>query len=732
MKTTTPPCPEPVELEQLLAGSLSDGRQQECMSHLEACSCCQSKLENIATDGTNLPQVVQSLHQAEPAATSAYWPVLEALDTPSAQVVASTPIVRSHNVSLSFLQPATDTAYLGRLAHFDVMRIIGRGGMGLVLEAFDTRLQRNVAIKVLDPDLASDETAGQRFCREARAAASITHENVVAVHQVEKAAGDGLPYLVMQLVAGETLEQRLTSIKTLPVLEIVRIGMQAAHGLAAAHAQGLIHRDIKPSNILLEPPHDRVLLTDFGLARVSEDVKLTRTGFVTGTPLYMAPEQALGAEADPRSDLFSLGAILYEMCAGQPPFNGNSTLAIMRQIAEAKHRPLRELNPQVPEWLSETIDRLLAKKADDRFQSAIHLAELLDFQWALMKTTSDDVPTVCVIEKRKRTIRNRWIAAIGAVVFLGIGLLAGMALVPYGTASLEAISTAEPMSVLTANAGAVWSVAFDPSSPTVAMAVEDGTVRLWDLPTRSVTETINAHRGNIWSVQFAPSGDTFATAGDEGAIHLWRLSQATPQATFERPNAVRGLTFSHDGQRLFSGDRAGGVRVWSIETMKPIAEAQSPSGVYAVAVSANDKTLATAGSDKVVRLWNAATLSQRLLLEGHSGPVYSLSFHPDGKRLASAGWDKTVRLWDVDSGGLVKSWHGHDGDIWGIAFSPDGSRLATGGTDGAVKVWNAATGELIATYLGHKTGVHTVAFNRDGSLLASGGRDGSVRIWQQP
>ena len=124
--------------------------------------------------------------------------------------------------------------------------------------------------------------------------------------------------------------------------------MQAAHGLAAAHAQGLIHRDIKPGNILLEPPHDRVKLTDFGLARVAEDVKLTRTGFVSGTPLYMAPEQALGEEADPRSDLFSLGAILYEMCAGQPPFTGNSALAILKQITEAKHRPLRELNPAVP------------------------------------------------------------------------------------------------------------------------------------------------------------------------------------------------------------------------------------------------------------------------------------------------------------------------------------------------------------------------------------------------
>ncbi|OYV84688.1 MAG: serine/threonine protein kinase, partial [Planctomycetia bacterium 21-64-5] len=178
------------------------------------------------------------------------------------------------------------------------MRVVGRGGMGVVLEAFDSRLHRNVAVKVLDPELAGDDIARQRFCREARAAASITHENVVAVHQVEKSGEGGLPYMVMQLVSGESLEGRLQRQSPLPIGEVVRIGMQAAHGLEAAHAQGLIHRDIKPGNILLESPHDRVKLTDFGLARATHDVKLTQSGFVSGTPLYMSPEQVMGQEAD--------------------------------------------------------------------------------------------------------------------------------------------------------------------------------------------------------------------------------------------------------------------------------------------------------------------------------------------------------------------------------------------------------------------------------------------------
>ena len=610
------------------------------------------------------------------------------------------------------------------------MRVLGRGGMGLVLEAFDSRLQRNVALKILDPELLGDEISRQRFCREARAAASITHENVVAVHQVEKSGDEGLPYLVMQLIAGESLEQRLAREKKLPLREIVRIGMQAAQGLAAAHAQGLIHRDIKPGNILLESPHDRVKLTDFGLARAVEDVKLTHTGFVSGTPLYMAPEQAMGEATDHRSDIFSLGAVLYEMCAGQPPFVGNSSLAILKQIAEVRHRPLRELNPAVPEWLATTIDRLLAKKPADRIQSSAHLAELFEFEWALMRTSTEDVPTVCQIEAKKRTRRNLWIATAIGSTFLTFGLLAGMFLSGRGGLGGEAVSHAEPVAVLSANAGAVWSVSFDPTSDTVAMAVEDGTVRLWDLPTKSIKTTINAHRGNIWSSRFSPAGELLATAGDDGLIKLWKSSQVEPLKTFAHRNAVRGLAFAPDGQTLFAGDREGGLRVWSLDATEPLVETQQPGAVYAVAVSPSGEMLATAGSDKVVRLWNAESLTQKLPLEGHTGPVYGLSFDRDGRRLASVGWDKTVRIWDTASGLVVNSWQGHDGDIWGVAYSPDGTKLATGGTDGALKLWTAETGKLLATYLGHKTGIHTVGFNEDGSLLASGGRDGNVRVWR--
>lgn len=732
MNITT--CPQPEELQQLIEGSLSGERVQECTQHMDSCECCQAKLEVLATGGSNLSQIVNHAYEVEPVASSAYWPALKELDADLDVTYVPRSTTRSAEVSLQFLQPATDPAYLGRLAHFDVMRILGRGGMGVVLEAFDSKLQRHVALKVLDPDYADDELARQRFCREARAAASITHENVVAVYQVEKSAGDhNLPYLVMQLISGESLEQRLTREKKLPLREIVRIAMEASHGLVAAHAQGLIHRDIKPGNILLEQPGDHVKLTDFGLARLADDLKLTKTGFVTGTPLYMAPEQAMGDEADYRSDLFSFGAILYEMCAGEPPFAGNSALAILRQIAEVKHRPLREVNPEIPDWLARTIDQLLEKKPEDRIQAASHLAELLDYEWALMRTNSEDVPVVCQIEMRKRTRRNRRIAlAIGAV-FLTLGLLAGMLLSGgrKGESKPAPVSSAKPIATLSANSGAVWSVAFTPDGKSVAMSVEDGSVRIWDVAKESVIMTLpNAHRANIWTLKFSGDGKMLATAGDDGLIKVWEPPKSEPIETFENSNSVRGLAVCKVQGRFYSCGKEGNIRVWKKGEAEPILEKNQPGAVHAIALSPDFSTLATAGSDKIVRLWNAEDLSIKLLLEGHKGPIYGLSFSPDGRRLASSGWDKSVHIWDTASGQQVTNWTAHMGDVWSVAYSPDGTKLATGGSEGAVKVWDAKTGDLISTFLGHDNAVHTVTFSKDGTMIASGGRDGAVRVWK--
>jgi hypothetical protein len=286
-----------------------------------------------------------------------------------------------------FLRPTDRPDLLGTLGRYEVQVVLGQGGMGIVFRAFDPALDRLVAIKVLAPRVAVSAAARRRFAREAQAAAAVRHEYVVAVHGVHEA--DGLPYLVMQYVAGESLQERLNRTGPLDVAEVVRIGYETASGLAAAHAEGLVHRDIKPANILLaagglasspdaKPPAAVVRISDFGLARAVDAVGLTQSGVVAGTPEYMSPEQACAESVDQRSDLFSLGSVLYACCTGRPPFRGGTAVEVLRRVRDAAPPPLRQQNPDVPAWLEALITRLLARDPADRFQSAAEVAELLD------------------------------------------------------------------------------------------------------------------------------------------------------------------------------------------------------------------------------------------------------------------------------------------------------------------------------------------------------------------
>ena len=311
-------------------------------------------------------------------------------------------VSHADGLRLEFLSPSDDPTKLGRLGPYEIVKVIGRGGMGIVLKGFDAALNRHVAIKVLAPQWMHSTAARHRFAREAQAAAAVVHEHVIAIYAVDSA--NEVPYLVMPFIDGISLQDRIdrasatgsASAKSatgfqckpvplaMPVIngplelkQILRIGIQIADGLAAAHAQGLVHRDIKPANILLENGVERVLITDFGLARAVDDASFTRSCFIAGTPEYMAPEQANGEFVDHRIDLFSLGSVMYAMCTGQSPFRRETTMAVLRQICEGTPRPIREINPKIPKWLERIIARLHAKNPAERFQSAGEVAELL-------------------------------------------------------------------------------------------------------------------------------------------------------------------------------------------------------------------------------------------------------------------------------------------------------------------------------------------------------------------
>ncbi|APZ95491.1 serine/threonine-protein kinase [Fuerstiella marisgermanici] len=297
-------------------------------------------------------------------------------------------------ISLSFLKPIDKDGCLGAIGPYEVLEVIGRGGMGLVLRAVDLKLNRVVAVKVLLPELAANPNARRRFLREAQAAAAVSHPHVVTIHAVEEAkdADDGTstpPFLVMECVVGQSLQQKLDNVGSLRLAETLRISRQIGEGLAAAHKQGLIHRDIKPANILLENGVERVKITDFGLARAIDDITVTRTGEVSGTPQYMSPEQAGGERVDHRSDLFSLGCVMYAMCTGHSPFRGDSLAHVIKRVTQDTPRPIAEQNAEVPPWLVQIIDCLLQKNADERFQSAEGLVAILDQHLARIQQPTD-------------------------------------------------------------------------------------------------------------------------------------------------------------------------------------------------------------------------------------------------------------------------------------------------------------------------------------------------------
>jgi serine/threonine protein kinase len=427
-------CPEMECWEALFRDALPPGERERCERHLDSCPRCQECLDRPEEFGESLRQRARRVGDPTVAPPDPAWGrFVERM----LGVRAAAPTAVGAPADLYFLRPADRPGCLGTLGPYVVERVIGQGGMGVVLKASDPALHRSVAIKVLAAAVAGSATARQRFKREAQAAAAVCHEHIIAVHGVHEA--DGLPYLVMQYVAGESLQQRLDRAGPLEVVEVVRIGLQAASGLAAAHAQGLIHRDVKPANILLEDGLARVKITDFGLARTADDAGLTRAGVVAGTPEYMAPEQARGEQVDPRADLFALGSVLYACCTGHPPFRASTPLAVLRQVSDETPAPVRALNPDVPAWLEALIARLLAKDPAQRFQSAAEVATLLEGYLAHLRqpatvpapelppSSSDGCPGLPDARPRtgagERFLRRSWPAALVLLAVLGLGLV---------------------------------------------------------------------------------------------------------------------------------------------------------------------------------------------------------------------------------------------------------------------------------------------------------------------
>jgi eukaryotic-like serine/threonine-protein kinase len=373
---------------KFLAGALTSTEESRFVEHLEDCSDCRELVEEGSGSDQDWQWARELLSISQNPA-----PASPGTDEPAPEDTGLFPPLVDRS-ALSFLAPADDPAMIGRVGRYEISGFLGRGSAGIVLKGFDRALNRNVAIKVLDPAIAGSGSARQRFAREARAMAVISHERVVPVYGVDDHAG--LPYFVMEYVAGGSLEGRLKREGSLDVVSIVRIALQVAEALAEAHRHGLVHRDIKPANILIDCGTDKVRVADFGLARVANDASCTHSGLIAGTPQYMAPEQIRGETCTAQSDLFSLGGVMYTMCTGHPPFRAESVYAVMQRIVNDPPRPIREQNPLIPAWLEEFILRLLEKDKAERFASAALCAGILDEELASLNNPA------CARERPRR------------------------------------------------------------------------------------------------------------------------------------------------------------------------------------------------------------------------------------------------------------------------------------------------------------------------------------------
>ena len=447
---------DPEQIKLFLSGELTLAQEQTLQTHLDDCDTCRENMHSQAAEDSYWDEATQLFSDG------GYQSCRLLGETRHDELGSGPRSIQTKSV-LDMLAPTDDPNMLGRLGPYEVSGVIGAGGMGIVLKAFDCSLDRTVAIKVMAPHLASSGSARRRFAREAKAAAAVLHPNVIAIHGV--AADHALPYLVMPYNRGMSLQKRIDQDGPLPLQETLRIAEQIAAGLAAAHAQGLVHRDIKPANILLEDGVERLAITDFGLARAVDDATMTRSGVIAGTPQYMSPEQARGDSIDHRSDLFSLGSVVYSMCTGHPPFRAETTFGILRRITDATPRPIREINSETPTWLCRLVEKLHAKSPTDRIQSASEVANLLQRCLAHVQTSDAPLPPELYLP-RKRT-RVKW----GVAGLTGVAVLAIVLTVWPSTPSANpsestvASETGEspPQVITELDADTKWDDPFDPS-----------------------------------------------------------------------------------------------------------------------------------------------------------------------------------------------------------------------------------------------------------------------------
>ncbi|BBM85394.1 WD40 repeat domain-containing serine/threonine-protein kinase [Candidatus Uabimicrobium amorphum] len=593
-------------------------------------------------------------------------------------------------------------------AHYNLLSILGKGGMGEVYKAYDTKLDRMVALKIIS---AVDESSTriERFLREAKATAKLRHPNIIAVYNSGKF--ENHYYFAMDYIDGASLKNYILQ-NSPKIMDIVRLMIQIAEAIQFAHDNAIIHRDIKPANIMITQ-YNVPKVMDFGLAKVLHDTEnLSKTGETMGTPAYMSPEQVYGQKMDLRTDIYSLGATLYQAITHRPPFQGENHLNIMYQVVNKDAIPPRTLNPDIPVEIEAICLKCLEKKPQRRYQNVqTFIRDLHNYQQHLPISAR---PLTVFIQLRKFALRHRTIIAASLLVVISFFCAGIIATVQWWRAEEQArIAQREKLQKEQNYLAA--SIRLAKIALTKAnQAAQNGSWResgAFSGIALDVVKQFNDPSTHLLRTQ----SHSFIRQALHSENLLWEIFYSQPP--------LYALDFSPTGDLLATVTKSHRLCLWDTSTtLLKKQVAAHKDDIYQVKFSPLFNMIATCSADGTIKIWDR-DLKMLASFVGHNGIVRDIDFHHSGKKLASASWDGTIKVWDTTTFSLLYTIKVPHTKMYCVSFH--NNDLITGDQDGHITIWNGK--KKYAQLTGHLAGINNIDIHED--FVVSSSADSTVRVW---